>query len=338
MSIKAEAAPKSLVAILGGDLALSFLGLGNLISESYLEDTLAFDISSYNFKLKSKLHGIFGQINGFALSPTSTKKHACSELEKELLKPAFDGRSGADTEIALGKTIGEDKPSVVRKNFPEIWIYEFKEVDDSGEVSWDMDLPDSITTWMISGYALNQEKCLAIAPTEKIVALQDFFIKLEKPHSIIFGETVDVKVIVYNYLNVSGTATVTLKNLKSEYTFVTGDIDSQSLTTFVEQGKTSSVTFTIQPKVFGKVMLNVDGFLEHGRDEVEDFLIVRFRGITKFTTKEATVDLTLTNELPPIEFDFEIPDDHIKDTVQCAASASNHIIQLDVIEKIDPIP
>jgi hypothetical protein len=334
-----EAEPKSLVAILGGDLALTFLGIDNLITDDYLEDSLAFDISGYNFKLNPR-QGAFGPINGFSVSPTSQKKHACSEFENNILKAAFDGRSGSDAEIDLPKTTDDEKPSTVRKNFPEIWIYDFKEVDDKGtDLTWDLITPDSITTWMISAFGIHPEKCFAIASTKKIVASQDFFIKLEKPPNVQLGETVEVNVIVYNYLEVSGDAKVTLYNRDKRYAFVSGDIESQSLVTFVEKDKTARVTFTIVPNDIGKVMLYVDATLEHAKDEVEDFFMVDVATITKFIPHNAPIVLTNERREVTFEWDFDIPADHIKNSVICKADASNRVMQHHSVEiENDPLP
>jgi CD109 antigen len=329
VTIKAETQPNSLVAILGGDIALTFLGIGNLISDGYLEEKLSFDIQGYNFKLGDK-HGVFGKTNGFIISPTTQKKHTCTKFEKDVLKADFVGRLGSDFDVPSSDSILLEKTSVIRKNFPEIWIYDVQKTS-SGEITLNEIVPDSITDFMISGFAVNKNKGFAVARRQKVSVFKDFFIKLEKPYSIQYGETVDIQVIVYNYMDSSGDATITLNNRKDQYTFVSGDTTSQSLTTFVTSQGTSSVTFTIQPKVSGKVFLNIDGKLKGAKDEIEDFILVESVGISKYITYSAVVDLSERPELPAIEWEFKIPTNIVANSVSCKAHVSTALALPDCV-------
>jgi uncharacterized protein YfaS (alpha-2-macroglobulin family) len=254
-----------------------------------------------------------------------------------MLKDDFAGRSGSDGELKVPDSVDPKKSSVVRKNFPEIWIYDVQKTS-SGEITLTRNAPDSITDFLISGYAINKNKGFAVARTAKVSVFKNFFIKIEKPYSVQYGETANIQVIVHNYMDVDGDATVTLYNKKNQFTFVSGDTVSQSLTTFVKKQGTASVTFTIQPSETGKIILNVDGKLKGAKDEVRDFMLVDIVGISKFITDSAVIDLKDKSEITPTEMEFNIPDNIVKGTVRCNAQVSTTVLSIPDDENpiIDP--
>ncbi len=71
---------------------------------------------------------------------------------------------------------------------------------DEGQIDVPTELPHTITEWVGSAVCTNQETGLGVAPTTSIKAFQPFFVSFTLPYSIIRGETVPVKVTVFNYL------------------------------------------------------------------------------------------------------------------------------------------
>ena len=75
-----------------------------------------------------------------------------------------------------------------------------------------VDVPDTITSWIVTGFSLSGEKGLGYQKEpSKIVAFRDFFVKLELPYSIKQNEMFLVKAVVFNYLGQEVEADVTLE-------------------------------------------------------------------------------------------------------------------------------
>jgi len=88
----------------------------------------------------------------------------------------------------------------VRQYFPETWLWEVINTDSNGKASLEVEVPDTITTWMLRAVALSNEKGLGVAEDE-LRAFQPFFLKVDLPYSVIRGEEFPVRVAVYNYLD-----------------------------------------------------------------------------------------------------------------------------------------
>lgn len=89
-------------------------------------------------------------------------------------------------------------------------------------------VPDDITTWMITAFAseYNTGFGLKTQPTPLRVFLP-FFCQTQLPYSIIRGETIAIKVTVFNYQNFDINATVMMDNSLNEFDFVTSDGSSE---------------------------------------------------------------------------------------------------------------
>lgn len=74
-------------------------------------------------------------------------------------------------------------------------------------------VPDSITKWIITGFSIDPETGFAMVdqPTT-LTTFLPFFLRLELPYSIKRGETVEIQVIVFNYLAEATSAEIVFKN------------------------------------------------------------------------------------------------------------------------------
>ena len=69
-------------------------------------------------------------------------------------------------------------------------------------------VPDTITTWVASGFAINEQQGLGVAKPANLKAFQPFFISLTLPYSVIRGEDVTIPAAVFSYLDRSICLTV----------------------------------------------------------------------------------------------------------------------------------
>jgi uncharacterized protein YfaS (alpha-2-macroglobulin family) len=88
----------------------------------------------------------------------------------------------------------------LRQYFPET-LYWAPEVttDESGYVSLEVPMADSITTWRLTALASSQDGRLGFA-THGIRVFQDFFVDIDLPVSLTQGDEISVPVGVFNYL------------------------------------------------------------------------------------------------------------------------------------------
>lgn len=71
---------------------------------------------------------------------------------------------------------------------------------ETGEADLQLDVPDSITTWVTEAVGLSEEKGLGLAKRAELRTFKPFFVDFTLPYSLIRGEQTKVPLTVYNYL------------------------------------------------------------------------------------------------------------------------------------------
>ena len=62
-------------------------------------------------------------------------------------------------------------------------------------------VPDTITTWVGQGMALSKEEGIGFSNMASLTVFKSFFVSLELPYSVNFGETMTIKPVVFNFLS-----------------------------------------------------------------------------------------------------------------------------------------
>lgn len=104
----------------------------------------------------------------------------------------------------LDEDIIQEEDITSRSQFPESWLWvieDLKQPDKNGITTKNMNifLKDSITTWEILGVSLSKEKGICVADPFEVTVMQDFFIDLRLPYSVVRNEQVEIRAILYNY-------------------------------------------------------------------------------------------------------------------------------------------
>ncbi|XP_058513897.1 complement C3-like [Ochotona princeps] len=104
----------------------------------------------------------------------------------------------------LDEDIIPEEDIVSRSHFPESWLWtieEFKEPAKNGISTKIMNvfLKDSITTWEIMAVSLSDKKGICVADPYEVTVMQDFFIDLRLPYSVVRNEQVEIRAVLYNY-------------------------------------------------------------------------------------------------------------------------------------------
>uniref|UniRef100_A0AAQ4VMX2 Complement C4-A n=1 Tax=Mus musculus TaxID=10090 RepID=CO4A_MOUSE len=93
----------------------------------------------------------------------------------------------------------EEDDILVRTSFPENWLWRVEPVDSSKLLT--VRLPDSMTTWEIHGVSLSKSKGLCVAKPTRVRVFRKFHLHLRLPISVRRFEQLELRPVLYNYLN-----------------------------------------------------------------------------------------------------------------------------------------
>ncbi|XP_036400858.1 alpha-2-macroglobulin-like isoform X2 [Megalops cyprinoides] len=102
-------------------------------------------------------------------------------------------------------------PDTIRSYFPETWIWELVPVGESGSVKLERTVPDTITKWVADAFCTSSAG-FGLATNSSLTVFQPVFVSLTLPHSVIRGEELTLRAMVFNYLSKCIMVHVTLEN------------------------------------------------------------------------------------------------------------------------------
>ncbi|XP_017097836.2 thioester-containing protein 1 allele S1 isoform X3 [Drosophila bipectinata] len=193
----------------------------------------------------------------------------------------------------------------VRSKFSETWIYELAEdfltdVDNSG-FTLTKKVPDTITSWVVTGFSLNPTSGIALTKNPSMIRVfQPFFVSTNLPYSVKRGEVISVPVVVFNYLDKALDVEVTMDNSDREYEFTeaTNDVLEKASdevqrtkreTVPANSGK--SLSFMIRPKNVGTTTLKITATSPLAGDTIHQKLKVEPEGVTQFENRAVFINL-----------------------------------------------
>ena len=193
------------------------------------------------------------------------------------------------------RTAGLAEVQRVRQLFPETWLWDERIVGANGRDSFQVEVPDSITTWMLRAVAISKEKGLGMAQDE-LKAFQPFFLTIDLPYSAIRGEEFPVKVAIYNYLNQSQSVLVQVE--EADWFDL---LDGSEKTIDIKANDIGGAEFKIKPTKLGINKVKITARSKEAADAVIKTLIVEPEGVAREFVenllladgKTKTVDTTL---------------------------------------------
>ncbi|XP_006901822.1 PREDICTED: alpha-2-macroglobulin-like [Elephantulus edwardii] len=151
---------------------------------------------------------------------------------------------------------------IIRKYFPETWIWELVVLDSSGESEMAVKVPDTITEWKASAFCLSKTTGLGLYPIISLQAFQPFFLELTLPYSVVKGEAFTLKVTVFNYLSYCIQVHVTLEDSSAFLAVQEENADSYCI---CENGR-KTVSWAVTPKFLGKVNFTASAEAVHSQE------------------------------------------------------------------------
>ncbi|XP_076446304.1 CD109 antigen-like [Babylonia areolata] len=188
----------------------------------------------------------------------------------------------------------------VRNVFPETWLWTSVTAGGEGRATVNTTVPDTITSWVTSAFAVSPTAGLGVAPTtSKLRVFRPFFVTLNLPYSVIRGEQLVLQAIVFNYMQHEQNVRVTLAQSQDFVNIVhdaNGNEDyrneDRAVNVLVPAGEGKSVYFPIVPSSLGNVELVVSAQSTQAADAVRRQLLVEAEGVPKEFGVSVLVDLS----------------------------------------------
>ncbi|XP_046661617.1 pregnancy zone protein-like isoform X2 [Homalodisca vitripennis] len=215
--------------------------------------------------------------------------------------------------LSIEKEPSEDlSQSIVRDYFPDTWIWSLVGTGKEGEVTIDSPAPDTITSWDSRVVCVSERDGLGISTPTAITVFMPFFLHIEAPYSIKKGESVPVKVVVYNYMHHS--LPVVLSFPVNEGLYIAHQEDVRVC---VRQLSPYSHSVIVTAQISGNVNLTVQARVEPlagcspsdipaRSDTVVKSLLVRNEGYLQQKSHSAFICPSVDSD-PSISWELELP-------------------------------
>ncbi|KAK7083640.1 A-macroglobulin complement component [Halocaridina rubra] len=198
--------------------------------------------------------------------------------------PDYDDKGEEDAKVV------EAGLNEARTYFPETWLWKLLIVDEDGETSEDVILPDTITEWVGEAVCAHPQLGIGLSSPSSITTFTPFFMDLAVPSLARQGESIPVRVSIFNYFDQNLSVLVTLEQ-SSEYT-----APSYSGSACVPASGKSVLTFVVTASEVGMINLTFSADIDTTdnacggvvnitkRDVVVKPLRVQFAGVMKEKT------------------------------------------------------
>uniref|UniRef100_A0A8C9EDZ9 Complement C4-like n=1 Tax=Phocoena sinus TaxID=42100 RepID=A0A8C9EDZ9_PHOSS len=245
----------------------------------------------------------------------------CEQRVARVQQPACRGPFLSCCQFAegLGDLIDEDDIPV-RSFFPENWLWKVEAVDHSSQQL----LPDSLTTWEIHGVSLSKSTGLCVATPAQLRVFREFHMHLRLPVSVRRFEQLELRPVLYNYLDTDMTVSVHVSPVEGLCLAGGGGLAQQVL---VPAGSARPIGFSVVPMAAAAVSLKVvaRGSLDFPvGDAVSKVLQIENEGAIQ--REEIVYELNpldprgRTLEIPGISDPNTIPDGDFRSFVRVTAS------------------
>ncbi|XP_026644001.1 alpha-2-macroglobulin isoform X2 [Microtus ochrogaster] len=148
----------------------------------------------------------------------------------------------------------ESPKEIIRKYFPETWIWDLVVLDSTGRTEKELTAPDTITEWKAGALCLSNDTGLGLSPVVSFQAFQPFFVELTMPYSVVRGEAFTLKATVLNYLQKCIRVAV---QLEASPDFLTAPMEKEQKSHCICLNERHTVSWVITPKSLGNVNFTV---------------------------------------------------------------------------------
>lgn len=268
--------------------------------------------------------------------------------------------SGVNSDTVLRKGGGTPQLAEVkrvRSLFPETWIWLEDDANSAGEVEFQRAVPDTLTTWVASAFAVSNVTGFGVGELKpQVKVFQSFFVSLNLPYSVVRGEELALQVTVFNYEAEKQLVTVTLKGSKDwaiideinslglrGQSSVNKDYVDKAMDLSVEvevgAGQGKAVSFPVVPKTLGQVPIEVRAQSVSNADAVKRNLLVEPEGVPQEYSISMLLDLNSTSSLTRT-LDLSVPKNTVNGSARATVSIMGDILgsSLNNLDKLLRMP
>ena len=140
----------------------------------------------------------------------------------------------------------------------------------------------------MSAFAIDPTTGLGVADESlKVKVFRPFFIQLSLPYSIIRGESVALRALVFNYQKTPVRAEVSMDNVKGQFDFAGEAVGAKKSTrqVTIPAFDAVAVNFVITPKQLGNIDIVVKATTDHAGDAIDRKLLVKPEGQPQYFNK-----------------------------------------------------
>uniref|UniRef100_A0A1S4J4I6 CD109 antigen n=1 Tax=Culex quinquefasciatus TaxID=7176 RepID=A0A1S4J4I6_CULQU len=332
--------PDSYVGLLGVDQSVLLLKSGNDITSGQVFDELKmYEQPSYGYYRRKRFapwrhyntYDDFNDVGATIMTNANEPPHYIVDI-----RVAEEAESPIYFESFMATPDSSPTEITIRKKFPEAWIWDSESlISFSGQKTITKKVPDTITSWIITGFSVNPVYGLGLTQQpRKLNVFLPFFVSTNLPYSVKRGEIVSIPVVIFNYMESGQTAEVTFDN--SEYEFEFADVEneihenskaetSRKKTVEVPSNSGRTVSFMIRPTKLGHITIKVTATTALAGDGVERQLLVEPEGLPQFVNKAAFVDLRSAPEVMK-NFTVEVPKNAVPDSTRVEVSVIGDVL------------
>ncbi|XP_069775756.1 complement C4 [Narcine bancroftii] len=198
----------------------------------------------------------------------------------------------------------------IRSDFWQSWLWITKRNFVKGRNSLMVTVPDSITTWEIQAVGMFDNKGFCVAKPKPLKVFQRVFLSLRLPYSVKRNEQLEVRAILYNYLDEKIEMTTYMKSHEALCSSATNDQNKRVVT--IEGNSAKSVYFSIVPLVIGNIPITIFAYnKEFFKDAVVKNLKVLGEGVLKTEEKSIMINPKGRRSYQILE---EVPGNMVPDT------------------------
>ncbi|XP_062547426.1 thioester-containing protein 1 allele R1-like isoform X6 [Armigeres subalbatus] len=356
--------PDSYVGLLGVDQSVLLLKSGNdLTTGKVFDDLKTYEEASYREYRKKRFapwnrmsfYDDFNDAGAVIMTNANEQPRGYPVFYSFRRGPAWRDSMMVEQDMVVARTqirpmasVGSFmKPApepVVRKSFPESWLWE-KDISFSGEKTITKKVPDTITSWIITGFSVSPVYGLGLTrQPRKLNVFLPFFVSTNLPYSVKRGEIVSIPIVIFNYMDSDQTAEVTFHNTEQEFEFA--DVENEvhenaNLELFrkksvhVPSNTGKTIPFMIKPSKLGHITIKVTATTPLAGDGVERQLLVEPEGLPQYVNKAAFVDLRATPEANS-NFTVEIPKNAVPDSTRVEIAVIGDVLG-STIQNLDSL-
>uniref|UniRef100_A0A182QYC9 TEP1-F n=1 Tax=Anopheles farauti TaxID=69004 RepID=A0A182QYC9_9DIPT len=212
------------------------------------------------------------------------------------------------------------KLTVYRTSFPESWLWKNVSMGNTEKLALHEYVPDSTTTWYLTGFAISPEHGLGIVKSPiQLVTSKPFYVVESLPYSIKRGEAVVLQFTLFSNLGAEYVANVTLFNVDQQMEFFNQTHIAYTKSLSVPPGVGTPVSFLVKARKLGEMVIRVRASLMNGAetDALEKFVRV---------LPENLVYNYTINQFFQVEYDKKFSKNHSLDVHKQRNKNSLHVV------------